>query len=220
MIYLLLLFLEIALLFFLSRAVSQALSRFLSIQILSFIFLPGVIIHELSHMLVASVLFVRVGDMEFSPKITEGKLKLGSVAIAKTDPVRRAIIGFAPVFTGVLIILGIIYFFSNSFLLFQENQIYMTVFMVLAIIYILFAISNTMFSSRSDMEGTLELIIVFLVIFAVLYFLGFRVPVSFLEYLNTPGIVKLFKEACLFLSAPIAIDFVILRGIKLFRKEL
>ena len=92
---------ELILLFLLSRALTKTLSRFLSISALSFLFLPGVIVHELSHMLVAAILIVPIGEIEFMPKRTEGGVKLGSVAIGSCDPIRRAIIGFAPVFVGL-----------------------------------------------------------------------------------------------------------------------
>ncbi len=215
MIYLFLLFLEIVLLFFLSRIMSKTLSRFLPMQVLSFIFLPGVIIHEVSHMLVAAGLFVGVGDIEFSPKIDKNKLKLGSVGIAKTDPIRRAIIGFAPVFVGVLLILGIVYFFLNNPAIFQGNKIYITISIVLMVIYILFVISNTMFSSSADMEGTLEILIAILIIFTALYLIGFRFPTYFTEYLFRPEAVGLIKKTSMSLLAPIVIDLVILGGVRI-----
>ena len=70
--------------------------------------------HELSHLLTAGVLFVRTGEIEFLPKMEGDQVKLGSVAIEKTDPVRRAIIGFASVFVGLSTILGIIYFVADN----------------------------------------------------------------------------------------------------------
>src|ERR1035437_2432032 len=97
------LLLEISILFLLSRSISKTLSKFMSINFLSFLFLPGIIVHELSHILVAAILFVPVGSMEFAPKRHGNAVKLGSVEIAKTDPIRRSIIGCAPFFMGLLI---------------------------------------------------------------------------------------------------------------------
>ena len=210
MIYLFLLFFEVGLLFILSRIISKTLSGFLSIRVLSLIFLPGVIVHELSHALSASILFVRVGDIDFTPKVENRELKLGRVAIAKTDPVRRAIIGFAPVFVGVLLILGIVYFLSGNLMFFQASEIYITISAVFGIAYILFVISNTMFSSKADMEGTLELLAVFLVIFTAAYFAGFRFPSFFIKSLFSNEIVVLVQKSCIFLAVPIAIDLTIL----------
>ncbi|HKC14513.1 MAG TPA: hypothetical protein VKC89_00935, partial [Patescibacteria group bacterium] len=74
---------EFIFLFILSRTLTRKLS-FLPINLTSFLFLPGVIVHELSHYLLASLLFVPVGDIEFMPQRREGELKLGSVSIGQT----------------------------------------------------------------------------------------------------------------------------------------
>lgn len=186
------------------------LSRFLSIPVLSLLFFPGVVIHELSHLFIASILFVRVGEVEFSPRVVDGGLKLGSVAIGKTDPIRRAIIGFAPVFVGICLILGIIYFASGNLSYFWDSKPYVSVFLVLGIFYILFVISNTMFSSKVDMEGTIELLIVLLIIFIALYLIGFRFPEFVINFLFSEETVGLIQKSSIFLLAPIVIDLVIL----------
>ncbi|MBF8250153.1 MAG: hypothetical protein HW400_754, partial [Candidatus Levybacteria bacterium] len=123
MIYFALLFVEIIILFLLSRLVNKTLSKFLSINLLSFIFLPGIIVHELSHLFVAMILFVPVGEMEFVPKKHGNSVKLGSVEIAKTDPIRRSLIGFAPVFAGLGFVVGAVYLFSINFLFFQNQNL-------------------------------------------------------------------------------------------------
>lgn len=209
MVYLMLLFLEVALLFFLSRIVSRTLSRFLSVGVLSLLFLPGVIVHELSHLLAAGILFVRVGEIEFRPKVTDAGIKLGSVAIAKTDPVRRAIIGFAPIGVGLLIIFGLMYF-QSPFSSFWGVPI---------TFYLLFVISNTMFSSSADMEGALELLVVFLVIFGAFYLVGFRLPTFFIKSLSSKEFVDLIQKSSMFLLAPIIIDLAILGAIRLISNK-
>src|ERR1035437_9168331 len=110
MVYVTSLLVEIVILFLLSRAMSKNLSRFMSINLLSFLFLPGVIVHELSHLLVAAILLVPVGEVEFSPKKNGDGIKLGSVQIGKTDPIRRCLIGFAPIFMGIVLVVGLAYF--------------------------------------------------------------------------------------------------------------
>ncbi len=199
---------------------SKALSGFLSINLLSFILLPGVIIHELSHMLIAVILFVPVGSMEFAPKKNGKELKLGSVEIGRTDPVRRAIIGFAPVFVGLMLVVGVVYLFISNILFFKDKDVYIFIALILGIVYLLFAISNTMFSSRADMEGTLEILITFLIIFAVAYILGFRLSLDFIQNLFTKQIVNLLQKSTLFLSVPIVIDVVLLGAIKIFKRDL
>ncbi|MBI4096295.1 MAG: hypothetical protein HY425_01115 [Candidatus Levybacteria bacterium] len=218
MLYLALLFFEIAVLFLLSREVSKTLSKFMSIIFLSFLFLPGVIIHELSHMLMAVMLFVGVGSMEFSPKISPNGVKLGSIEIAKTDPMRRSMIGFAPVLFGMTLILGLIYLSTDSGFVTQAIELNGLFGVGIAglVFYLLFAISNTMFSSKKDMEGTLEILITLLIIFIAVYVLGFRPPVDFVEKIFTKEIVEIVRKSSLFLLAPIAIDMLILGTIGLF----
>lgn len=206
-------------LFLLSRKMSKALSKFLSINFLSFIFLPGVIIHELSHLLMAVILFVSVGDMEFTPKISSSGIKLGSIEIAKTDPIRRSIIGFAPVFVGLMIVVGIVYVFTSNIVFYRDKETYVFAAVVLALTYILFSISNTMFSSRRDMEGTIEILATLLIIFIVSYFIGFRPSFSFAQNLFTKEIVDLIKQASLFLLAPIFVDLLILGVIRVFNNK-
>ena len=218
MAYFVLLFLEIIVLFFLSKKISNALSKFLSINFLSFLFLPGVIIHELSHMLAAVILFVPVGDMEFVPKRDHGGLKLGSIEIAKTDPVRRSIIGFAPVFTGLILIIGIVYLFTSNLLFLKDKESYIFIASIVGVMYLLFAISNTMFSSKADIAGTVEILITFLIIFTAAYILGFRFPDFIIDFVFSDEAIGLIKKAILFLLAPVAIDLTILAIIKMHKK--
>lgn len=219
MFYFILLFLEVATLFFLSRKMSKTLSKFISINFLSFLFLPGVIIHELSHLLISVILFVRVGNMEFTPKKSDNGFKLGSIEIAKTDIIRRSVIGFAPVFVGLTIIIGIVYLFSSITVFLEDKNTYVVASVILVITYILFAVSNTMFSSSRDMEGTVETLIALLIIFASAYILGFRPSLDFAQNLFTRQIVYLLQKTTLFLSVPIMIDIVLLGIMKLIYKR-
>ena len=126
MIYLLLFFLEIIVLFFLSRSIARVFSLFLPISALSLIFFPGVVVHELSHLLVAAIMLVKVGRIEFKPKIIDEELKRRSVEVARTDPVRRAIIGFAPVFVGLLVIFEAVHLFTTNLSFFLSNHLFNT----------------------------------------------------------------------------------------------
>jgi hypothetical protein len=73
---------------------------------------PGVILHEISHWLVARLLFVPTRDVAlFRPQPAEtrdkqgGPVTLGYVEIFKTDPVRQSLIGLAPLPVGILVLL-------------------------------------------------------------------------------------------------------------------
>ncbi len=198
-------------LFFLSQLVTRSLSTFFfqvtkskhaTVQLLSFLFLPGVIVHELAHMLVASILFVPVGEIEFMPKLVGDSVKLGSVSIAKTDPLRRALIGFAPVFLGLVIILGSLFYFSPS----------VSSWLIVVLLYVLFEVGNTMFSSKKDMEGTLEVLVVVFLFLVLGYVLGIRIDISLVQKLFSKEVVAFFTKADVLLSLPIVIDCVIWGG--------
>jgi len=193
---------------------SRTLSQFMSINFLSVIFLPGIIVHELSHLLVAIVLFVPVGNMEFIPKRHGNSVKLGSVEIGKTDPIRRSLIGFAPVFVGFSIISTAVYYFSSNILFLQSQGAYVFVILTIFLAYLLFAVSNTMFSSSKDMEGTAEILITLFIIFVAAYLLGFHPQLSVLNKIFTKEFVELIRKSEFFLLAPIMIDLFILGGIR------
>lgn len=95
---------------------TRILFEFTSITLLSFnssnlgkwlytlLFLPGTILHELSHWLVAELLGVRTGEITILPTTDDDttRQKLGSVQTAASGPLRSFLIGAAPFLTGLL----------------------------------------------------------------------------------------------------------------------
>lgn len=219
MIFIIIFLSELILLFFFSRLLTRSLSSFFlrltrsqstTIQLLSFLFLPGIIIHELAHLLVAGMLFVPVGEIEFMPQIKEGGVKLGSVAIGKTDPIRRAVIGVAPVFAGLAVLFAIFSFaFDSSIVQTIKLNSLSDVLILLGGFYGLFAVSNTMFSSKKDIEGLLEVLIVGAIILLTLYFIGIRLPEGFANYFSSKEFTELIKRASLFMLVPLGIDVLV-----------
>ena len=69
--------------------------------------LPGVLLHEISHAVAAWLLRVRVRHLSIGirRKGTGNKVALGSVDIARTDPIRGSLIGMAPLIAGCAAIL-------------------------------------------------------------------------------------------------------------------
>lgn len=202
----LLFFLELLLLFsvsqFLTRSISKLLfhvtkSKNITIYFLSFLFLPGVVIHELSHLITASLLFIQVSDIEFFPKIQEGGVKLGSVSIGQSDPFRRALIGISPlVFGAGIMIASIFYIF--------EASSFPSVWRYIVTVYLVFEIGNTMFSSRKDLEGFLEVLLTILFLSVVLLLVGFKIPD--LTFLSSLRVLEFFKKGSLILLIPLGID--------------
>lgn len=209
MLYFTLFFIELLLLFLLSRSLTRVLSflfyrlthnQSFTIFAIAFLFFPGTLLHELAHALFAGLLGVRVGHMEFIPKVEEGKVKLGSVQIAQTDPIRRFFIGAAPLILGTAMLLSILFYAT-------QNHLFDNIFLVILIGYLTFEISNTMFSSRKDMEGALELFTTIVVLIIIFYFLGIRLPVfNPNNIFSQPLIQEVFKRGTIFLLFPLLMD--------------
>ncbi|HEX8932383.1 MAG TPA: hypothetical protein VF810_04465 [Patescibacteria group bacterium] len=206
-------FAELLLLFLFSRMVTRKLSSIiyqvsksqkLTIYFMAFLFFPGTILHELAHLIMAGILFVPVGQIDLWPKLEEDGIKLGSVAIAETDIFRRFVVGAAPFLFGVALLLAILYFGVSNNLL--SNQIF-----IIIMLYLTFEIGNTMFSSKKDMEGALELFGGILFVLLVFYFLGVRIP-SFNPQLilENKTVVQIVKQGSIFLLVPLGVDLLVL----------
>lgn len=225
MLYVLLFFVELFLLFLLSRVLTKSISYLLhwvlrskaiTVYIMGILFMPGTLVHEVSHYLMARLLFVPAGKMELVPYLDEHGVKLGSVAIAKTDPFRRVLIGVAPFLFGTAIILITLFYTAKDGI--PNNP-----WQILLIGYIVFEIGNTMFSSRKDMEGALELLLALLVVGVVLYFIGIRLPDIDPKTVLPYWVQNIFKTGSMFLLVPLIIDvgiIALLKGIiALFNKK-
>ena len=201
--YFLLFALEIILLWRLARAVNSRFFGLLPTPVYILLFLPGTFLHELSHYIAAKLLFVRVGKFSLRPEKRETEIVLGSVAIEKTNIVKRLIIGAAPVIVGLFLIIGIVYLVVTRELTSDWR-------VVAFLSYFIFVVGNTMFSSKKDMEGAWKVIIFSLVIGVILYLLGLRV------YFDAD--VEVLKIAGLYLLPVIAIDAGILCVLFLARR--
>ena len=213
MVYLLIFLAEFVFLFILSRILIKLVSHVLlrvtrsdnlAMRLFHFMFIPGVIVHELAHLISAEVMLVRTGRLSFALKPDEDKVVLGSVGIERADPIRRAIIGFAPVFVGILLIAFFVFYFLSSDSPISSPWNFILVF------FIVFEVGNTMFSSKKDLEGTFQLLLVISVAIIVGYFLGFKVPDSLFEFLNLEQFVGIVQRGIKVLLFPIGIDLAII----------
>jgi hypothetical protein len=212
MLYIVLFIVELLVLYFLSRRVSNKLyslffkitkSRKISMYLYWILFLPGVYFHELAHYLTALLLFVPAGKFSLRPKLeNEKQMHLGSVAIAKVDPVRRYLVGVAPLILGTLLMLTIIY----GYLIFELRD---NLILSVLLGYIVFVTVNTMFVSKKDIEGIFNLILIFLIFAGTIYLFGIRIALDF-SFPKSDAVIFLVSRANLFLVAPIAFDLGIL----------
>ena len=213
---------ELILLFLLSRSLTSAVARFFyaltgsrraTVNILAIIFLPGTIIHELAHLLVAGMMFVPVGRIEILPQIDGDEVRLGSAEIGQTDMLRRMVIGLAPIIVGLLVMVGTLWLSYGN--LSKETPVWQ----VLVVLYVIFQVGNSMFSSKKDMEGAVVLIAALLVILTAvitaIYLLGFW---PFFTDLNLPQVPlkSFFEKADLLLLVPLGVDVVFLGLAKVF----
>jgi hypothetical protein len=144
--------------------------------------LPGVIIHELSHWLMAKLLGVRVSRPQIGPvrKGRSRRVSLGSVRVGKVDPVRASLIGVAPLLGGSAVILLV----GNLVLGVGELASAMTGQGLEVILdgleqmvrvadfwlwlYLIFAVSNAMLPSESDMAAVRPVLIFLGIVAAIL----------------------------------------------------
>ena len=151
--------------------------------------LPGVLIHELSHWLTARLLGVRVTRFSLGParKGRSKSVSLGSITIGKVDPVRASLIGLAPLLAGTAAILLVGYLVLGvgelaagatgngvaGALSALEQAVSVPDFWIW--LYLIFAISNAMLPSPSDL-ATVRPVLIFLGIAALILLVAAGVP--------------------------------------------
>lgn len=141
-------------LFLSSQALLSRLLRLLPLNLVFFLLLPGIFLHEFSHILMAELLRVPTGELKLKPELKDGHLALGSAQIASTDPFRLTLIGIAPFISGT----ATLWLLLN---LVPQHPFYL----LLITYYGVFAIANTLFSSASDLQAAaVPLILVLLLL--------------------------------------------------------
>jgi len=157
----------------------------LAIGIFSILLLPGVFIHEISHLLMAIILRVPVKKISLLPEVTkQGKIRLGFVQTAKSDVIRDSLIGLAPFIIGLFLVAYIgaqklgftaltdINYEANlsAFVISLKNLPQMTDFGLW--FYLAFAISTTMIPSEADRQSWKIIILVISIILVVVIISG------------------------------------------------
>jgi len=144
----------------------------ISLVIFALLFFPGVLLHELSHFLMAKLLRVGTGGLSLIPKPTkDGRLQMGYVLTAETDIFRDALIGFAPLLTGGMVV-GYTGTVRLGFLTLWDSLIginMMSVFDAMDLVlarqdfwlwfYLTVVVSSTMLPSPSDRRAWLPILI-------------------------------------------------------------
>lgn len=211
---LLILFLQIFILFFISRVTIEQIFLFfypLNSLFVALIFFPGTVVHELAHFFMCAILFVRTQKLSILPEREKGNIRLGSVVREEVDFLRGILIGLAPIFAGLFFFwwLSIAKIFPSSNLLIN-----------IILIYLMFAISTTMFSSREDLKELINLIPLIILIVLGIYL--FDIDLSWQLKIDNLRI-EAIKDINLYLFYSILINILIIgivRGIMSLRGKL
>lgn len=143
----------------------------IAIVLFSLLFLPGVVLHEASHYLMAGVLRVRTGKFSIIPQpLPDGRLRMGYVETEPVDWLRDGLIGAAPLLLGGAFVayaglfrLGLLSVWkmwtgpgSETDVLLALSQVWNQPDFWLWF-YLVFAVSSTMLPSSSDRRAWLPL---------------------------------------------------------------
>jgi len=150
------------------------------IVIWSIIFLPGTVIHELSHFFFAILTGARTGKIEIFPEHLEDEwedensgqsVALGYVQTQRLNPLQGFLVGTAPFIVGLILLIWLASLLQTSY---DSGQ---TVYLCFQG-YLFFTIANSFFPSWSDIKQTLPLIIIALITVIIAWTLGLRIFIS------------------------------------------
>ena len=169
------------------QAVFLILSRSeqFTVTLFSLIFLPGVLLHELSHYGVAVLLDVKAARFSLIPQVLDdGRLQLGYVETAKTDIVRDSLVGAAPLIVGggfVAFVALVPLHLQPMWDVLRNGQFGLFWFGITGLFtikdfplwfYLTFAVSSTMLPSQSDRHAWLPLGVTIAVLIALAILAG------------------------------------------------
>lgn len=160
-------------------------SREVAIFLFALLFFPGVLLHELSHFLMAQLLGVRTGRLSFVPRLlNDGTLRMGYVETQPADWFSEALIGAAPLLSGGLFVayaglyrLGLLEVWSawrsapswailgQVVLLTRQADFWLW-------LYLTVVVSSTMLPSASDRRAWLPLALVGALLLGVVFLAG------------------------------------------------
>lgn len=174
--------------FILSRAVLRHMfiflhrftrSQTLGISIISILYFPGTVIHEMSHFIVALILNMHPRDVSLFPVIDGRRVRLGHVEYEreKGDFIRPILVGVAPLF-GASVVL---------WLLVQTNLLYETHLGIRLLVgYFILSVTANMFSSDQDLKYFGYIIPIGLVLAFIYYIIPFNIHPAIMTFtINT-----------------------------------
>jgi hypothetical protein len=158
--------------------------REIALWLYAIVLLPGVILHELSHALVAKLVGVKIGRINILPQRSDRRIQLGFVPIEDTDFLRASLIGAAPLVVGssAVVAIGYLIFGTPEIIAALRSGDWLIGLQELATVaqapdvwlwgYLVFAIANAMLPSRSDIHAWPTLAFVVALVAGAVVFLG------------------------------------------------
>jgi len=179
-------------------------SQHTAIIVWSLIFLPGTLIHEVSHFLVAALTGARTGRIEIFPEYLEdeddARVALGSVQTQKLNPIQGFLVGIAPFISGLALLIWLASLLQAGF---ATQNIWLLVFEG----YLFFTIANSFLPSWPDIRQTLPFVIISLLIALLAWYFGFQIFLNPASYI-WPILTSLWRA--LTLSALLNLALIVL----------
>jgi len=209
------------------QAVLLILSRSerFTITIFSIIFLPGVLLHELSHYCMARLLGIKAAHFSLVPQVLpDGRLQLGYVETVKTDIVRDSFVGAAPLIVGggLVAFIAIVPMHLQPMWAVLSNGQFGLFWLGITLLptikdfplwlYLTFAVSSTMLPSQSDRHAWLPLGVTIVVLIALAILAG--VGPWMLTYI-TPPLNSFLSTAAIIFGLSAVLHLVLILPIKL-----
>ncbi len=210
-------FIQLLLVYFVSRITIKeffkGLRRFIKSDrtvalLISSLFFPGTLVHEISHMLIAFALGLKVHEIKIFPSVEENEVKLGRVLYERRDPIRGIMVGVAPLFFGLLA-----FFLFAYFKLFPSENIYLNIVFG----YLVFVISTTMFSSKQDLVDLLYLIPFVVLVIGIIYIFNIKIEFAIQNKEALAKLTTAFSTINLFLFIALVINLLCIFFLKILQ---
>ena len=177
----------------------------ISVWVIALTFLPGTVLHELSHFLMASVLRVPTGHISIFPTIEKnGEVKAGHIVVATSDPFRLSLIGLSPMFVGLVVV-----YLIGVFLIGDWG--WRTIIGIAA----LFQTTSSMFSSKRDLKSFVIVLPILLLLLLAGHLSGLSIEANqrFID-----SVSSYLAKLNIYLSIAAAIDLLVYLCLSLGKK--
>ncbi len=148
--------------------------------------LPGIVLHEASHLLAARLLGVRTRSFSILPKLRyDGTIRFGYVETERVGPIRSALIGAAPLVSGILVLALLVYgnlgmdpiwMVGDGFGVETLPQFWERLIDTPNLgwwLYLAIVVSNTMLPSSADRAAWIPFGLILIALIVIIFLLGF-----------------------------------------------